>query len=239
LGLLLLATVAGCGGHPQPIPMPPTQEEAPPPETEYLLRVGDELNLMVVGQGDFSGILKVRPDGKLTAPGVGELTAAGRSVAEVTEGVRSGLRRLIRHPEVSLMLTSYAQQLVYVFGEVRTPGAHPYLPNMTALHAIGAAGGPQNTGKMSRVLVLRRTGPNALDVYPLDLEQTVDAVPGARDVYLRPYDVVFVPRTFIAEVNLFVDKFIRQNIAPFTAYIEGWRAFHASDVFVSVRSVAP
>jgi protein involved in polysaccharide export with SLBB domain len=239
LVLLLAGLVAGCGGHPQPMPLPTPGEEAPPPEAEYRLRPGDELNVMVVGQPEFTQIVKVRPDGRLTAPGMGEFDAAGRTIPEVTEEIRSGLRRLVRHPEVSVLLTAHATELVYVFGEVKTPGAHPYLANMTALHALGAAGGQKDTGKMNRVLVLRRTGPNSLDVYPLDLGKTLSADGGGRDVYLRPYDVVYVPRTFIGNLNAFVDKWVRQNIAPFTAYIEGWRAFHASDVFVSVRAVAP
>jgi protein involved in polysaccharide export with SLBB domain len=239
LAWLLLAALAGCAGHSQPMPAVTSVQEAPPPESEYLLRPGDELNVMVVGQSEFTQIVKVRPDGRLTAPGMGDIEATGRTIPELTEEIRTGLRRLIRHPEVSVLLTTHAQEFVYVFGEVKVPGAHPYLPDMTALHALGAAGGQKDTGRMSRVLVLRRTGPNSLDVYPLDLGKTLSADGGGRDVYLRPYDVVYVPRTFIADVNLFVDKFIRQNIAPFTAYIEGWRAFHASDVFVSVRSVAP
>jgi protein involved in polysaccharide export with SLBB domain len=190
---------------------------------------------MVVGQPDFSRVVKVRPDGRLSGPGVGDFLAAGRTVPEVTEAIRSDLRRLIRYPEVSVMLSASAPEVIYVFGEVRVPGAHPYMPNMTALHAIGAAGGQKDTGKLNSVVVLRRTGPNELDVFPLDLERSIDAGAGARDVGLRPYDVVYVPRTFIGSLNLFVDKFIRQNIAPFTAYIEGWRALHVDDLYWRVN----
>lgn len=216
--------------------MPVAGAQAPPPESEYKLHVGDELNLMVVGQPEFSRIVKIRPDGWLTAPGVGEIEASGRTVAEVTEEVRTSLRRLIRYPEVSMMLTTYAPLQVYVFGEVKSPGAHPYVQSMTALHAIGAAAGPQNTGKLSGVVVLRRTGPNALDVYPVNLDQAVDGEAAARDLYLQPNDLVFVPRTFIADLNLFVDKFIRQNVAPFSAYITGWQALHVNDLYWKVKT---
>lgn len=234
--LPLVAVLAGCGGHPEPAALPGAGAQAPPPEAEYRLHVGDELNLMVVGQPEFSRIVKVRPDGRLDAPGVGEIEASGRTVAEVTEEVRTGLRRLIRYPEVSMMLTTYAALQVYVFGEVKTPGAHPYVQNMTALHAIGAAAGPMNSGKLSGVVVLRRTGPNALDVYPVNLDQALDGDAAARDLYLQPYDVVFVPRTFIADLNLFVDRFIRQNIAPFTAYIVGWQALHVDELYWRVKA---
>jgi hypothetical protein len=53
---------------------------------------------------------------------------------------------------------------------------------------------------------------------------------------LQPNDVVYVPRTFIANLNVFVDKFIRQNIAPFAAYITGWQALHVDDLSWKVRT---
>jgi len=233
---LLLAVLTGCGGHPEPAAVPVLGAQAPPPLAEYKLQVGDELNVMVVGQPDFSRIVKVRPDGWLSTPGAGEIEASGRTVAEVTEDIRTGLRRLVRYPDVSVMLNNYAPLQVYVFGEVKLPGAHPYVQNMTALHAVGAAAGPLNTGRLSGAVVLRRTGPNALDVYPVDLDRAVDGEAAARDLYLQPNDVIYIPRTLIADVNLFVDKFIRQNIAPFTAYITGWQALHVDELSWRVRT---
>ncbi len=235
--LLVLVTamvlLAGCArNRPEPPSLRPTEEaEASSPEPEYRLRAGDEIAIAVVGQPDFSKTVRVRPDGRMSAPGIGEIPAVGLTIAEVTEAVRAGLRRLVRYPDVSIMLTSSAEEVVYIFGEVRAPGAHPYLPNMTALHALGAAGGPRETGKLSSVMVLRRTGPSALDVYPLNLEAAVDGALITRDITLRPYDVIFVPRTLIAQINLFVDQFVRQNITPFSAYLEGWRAFHADEIY--------
>jgi polysaccharide export outer membrane protein len=132
---------------------------------------------------------------------------------------------------VSVMLVKHAEQVVYVMGEVSAPGAKPYVPSMTTLHAIGSAGGPSKTGKTSSVVVLRRTGPDELEVYQVDIEAALDGKATARDFCLKPYDLVYVPRTFIANLNLFMDQYVRQNVIPFTAYIEGWRAFHASEIF--------
>ncbi|MBD3236733.1 MAG: hypothetical protein GF330_08520 [Candidatus Eisenbacteria bacterium] len=233
----MLACVSGCGSSAAPPPeiVPASPPQSPPPLEEYRLQVGDEVSVRVVNQPEFSGLFRVRPDGYLTAPGVGDLPAAGMTVPELAEQVRAGLRRLIRYPDVSVMLTNYASQLVFIFGEVELPGSRQHLPNMTSLQALAAAGGPTEVAKLSSVLVLRRTGPADVDVYEVDLEAPVDGDPTAADVYLQPYDVVYVPRNLIGEVNVFVDHWIRQNIAPFSAYIEGWRAFNIDELRTVVR----
>jgi protein involved in polysaccharide export with SLBB domain len=237
-GLLcvLISLMAGCGGaggRPQLIGATPHAEVAdfPPLETEYRLQSGDEVRIVVVGNDEMSATVPVRPDGRISAPGVGDLQAGGRTIAVVTEELRAQLRRLIRYPEVSVMLVKHAEQVVYVLGEVEVPGAKPYVPSMTTLHALGSAGGPRKTGKASSVVVLRRTGPSELEVYQVDIEAALDGKATARDFFLKPYDLVYVPRTFIANLNLFMDQYVRQNVIPFTAYIEGWRAIHADEIF--------
>ena len=235
--LVLLAAVAltGCAGGRQPAPIGfPSggpMPQAPPAQAEYLVHVGDEMRILVVDQPDFTAIVKVKPDGKISVPGAGEVLAAGRSLNELTEDVRTELRRLIRYPDVSIMLTTSAAELVYVLGEVKLPGNHRFQPEMTVLHALGMAAGPQRSAKLSSVLVLRRSGPSELDVYQVDLEAAVKGNALGQDLYLQPYDVVFVPRTFIAGVNDFVDQFVRQNVTPFSAYIEGWRALNVQDIY--------
>ncbi|MBM3317473.1 MAG: polysaccharide biosynthesis/export family protein [Candidatus Eisenbacteria bacterium] len=233
LSLLLIAGCGGGGGQPKLLGATPHAQpaEQAPLEFEYRLKPGDELRLVVVGEEAMSATVPVRPDGRISAPGAGDIVAAGRTIPEVTEELRSQLRRLIRYPEVSAMLVAHAAEEVYVFGEVEIPGAKGFVPGMTALHALGSAGGPRKTGRLSSVVVLRRTGPSEMDVYKVDLDAALDGRAEARDLFLQPYDLVFVPRTLIADINLFVDQFVRQNIVPFTAYIEGWKAFHVDEIY--------
>lgn len=241
LALLLIAGCGGGGGQPELLggtPHAQPAEEAPF-EYEYRLKPGDELRIVVVGQEGLSATIPVRPDGRVSAPGAGEIQAAGRTVPEVTEELRAQLRRLLRYPEVSTMLVAHADELVYVMGEVETPGAKAYTPGMTTLHALASGGGPLRSGKLSSTLVLRRTGPSEMDVYRVDLEASLDGHAAARDLFLQPYDVVFVPRTLIADINNFMDQFVRQNVVPFTAYIEGWRAFHVDDIYWRNPTVNP
>lgn len=229
--ILVILIMAGCSSSVGPRPgdriasgAGGTPERALP--NEYRVNVGDQLSILVLEQENLSGSVLVRPDGMISPPGVGDLYAAGHTVTEVTDQIATNLKRLIRYPEVSVSLSDFADHKIYVFGEVFVPGAHEYDPRMSALHALGVAGGVKNSGSLSNALVLRRTGPSDMEVYRINLEAAVDGEATARDVFLQPYDIVFIPRSLIGEINVFVDQFIRQNITPFTAYIEGWRAFH-------------
>ena len=232
--IILLISLAGCGSSSQSRSgrLLANDSSGAPNRvlpTEYHVNVGDKLEVLVLEQEDLSGTILVRPDGMISTPGAGEMYAAGQTIAEVSESIAENLKRLIRYPDVSVMLSDFAEHSIYVFGEVFVPGAHEYDPNMTALHALGVAGGVKPSGKLSGALVLRRTGPSDLEVYRIDLEEAIDGHVIARDIFLQPYDVVFIPRSVIGEINVFVDQFIRQNIAPFSAYIEGWRAFNVED----------
>ncbi|MCA9758240.1 MAG: hypothetical protein KDA27_20770, partial [Candidatus Eisenbacteria bacterium] len=61
--------------------------------------------------------------------------------------------------------------------------------------------------------------------YQIDLGSPLDGENFANDMLLRPYDIVYVPRTFIANVNVFVDQWFRQNLSALTFYLEGWDAY--------------
>lgn len=200
----------------------------------YLLGVGDEVELVVIGQPDYSRVLRVRPDGNITAPGAGTLFALGRTPEEVGLEIEQKLSQYLRHPRVSLMVNNYGERHVYVLGEVELPGEKTYSKGMSALQAIAQAGGMRPSAKGKSVIVLRRTGPEQADYYPLDLGNALKDGGGALDMSLQPADIVFVPRSFIGNANVFVDQYFRQMISPFTLYLEGWNAFNIGERGVRV-----
>jgi protein involved in polysaccharide export with SLBB domain len=190
----------------------------------YLLGVGDELKLTVLSSPELSGVAKVRPDGAATFPGAGTLHVLGRTPEEVGRELEEKLGGILRYPRVDLAVTSFGEPRIFVMGEVPLPGDKPYYKGMSALQAVAAAGGFLPSGKSSSVLVLRRTGSDAAEVRQLDLGLSLKGKPGP-GLALHPYDIVFVPRTMIARANVAVDQYVRQMIAPFTLYLEGWRAW--------------
>lgn len=209
----------------------PTGSGGAPADSEpYRLGVGDELQVAVLAQPTLSGLTRVRPDGLISTPGAGEVFALGRTPSEVNLEITERLRKLLRHPYVDLMVTEYGDQVVFVMGEVEVPGEKPFYKGMSTIQAIAQAGGISRTGKAGSVLVLRRLGPDQAEVHHLDVGAAFDEKEGqVQDLGLQAYDIVYVPRTFIANVNVFVDQYMRQMIAPFSLYLEGWKAFHLKE----------
>ena len=101
------------------------------------------------------------------------------------------------------------QIMVYVGGEVLEPGLFPLEGTMTALAAVIRAKGFRPTAHTKKVILLRDSGQGKAIVSVLNLD---DAAKGRPDAQLKPFDVVFVPKTNIAKVNQFVEQYIRQVI---------------------------
>ncbi|MBK8231454.1 MAG: polysaccharide biosynthesis/export family protein [Candidatus Eisenbacteria bacterium] len=195
----------------------------------YFIGVGDELSVLVVGQPDLSRAVRVLPDGSFTYPGVeGTIFALGRTADDVGQEIRQKLGRILRFPDCQLMVNTFGEQRVYVMGEVEIPGDHQFHKGMTALQALAQAGGFKSSGKQNQVVVIRRTGAESAEVFSLDLKQALIDGGARTDMPLRPFDIIFVPKTFVGNLNVFVDQWMRQNIAPFTLFLEGWNAFNVN-----------
>jgi len=111
---------------------------------------------------------------------------------------------------------------VYVGGEVLHPGLLPLNGELTVTAAVFQAGGLKDTAKTNTVMLVRNNGTNVPTVTKLRLD---DIVKGRPDTVLEPFDIVFVPRSKIANVNRFVDQYVRQmipiNISAGFSYIFG------------------
>ena len=142
---------------------------------EYLLGSQDKLNIRVVEwqtvEGSFrewsavSGVYVISASGKLSIPFVGEIEAAGKSTAEISETVETTLQQkfgLADRPEAAVELAEYRP--FYMAGDVSSPGQYPYVPDMTVLKAISIAGGLRRDtgGRAERDLINAQGNADAL-----------------------------------------------------------------------------
>ncbi len=81
---------------------------------------------------------------------------------------------------------------------------------MTALHAVINAGGFRETAKPEGVIVIRKGADNRPIPIRVDLEQAIDGEATEADLMLQPYDIVYVPKTWIAKANQFVNQYIER-----------------------------
>ncbi|MDM7915978.1 MAG: polysaccharide biosynthesis/export family protein [Candidatus Eisenbacteria bacterium] len=240
--LILPLIFASCGGGnrsaPPSLPFTANSEVSwtTPEVDQYRIMVYDELTLTVLGAPELSGPLRVLPDGTVTVPGIGNLYVLGMTPQEVDDKISEMLSTIVRYPQASVAVTNFGQRRIFVMGEVGIPGDHEFHRGMTTLSAIAQAGGFNDRAKRSSVVILRRLGPDQAVAISADLRDPLRGKHLEKDLQVRPFDVIYVPKTFIASVDVLMDQYFRQLTPPFTLYLEGWNAFHIDET--NIRFIA-
>jgi protein involved in polysaccharide export with SLBB domain len=212
LAMALLFTA--CGPYlknPTPLGAPGTQ--AGPTDSEYLIAVGDRLEVKFFYNPELNQDVVVRPDGRISLQLVKEMPASGLTPAKLNRNLEGSYAKHLANPEVTVIVNSFSGHKVYVGGEVGQPGVRDLIGPTTALQAITASGGLKDTARTKEVVVFRR-GPDQGTpmAIPLNIESAMRCSDFSQDVYLKPYDVVFVPRSPIASFNVWVDQVLRKGI---------------------------
>jgi protein involved in polysaccharide export with SLBB domain len=134
-------TVGVVPGQPtQALPLPTGQPVAAPAGIDYVLGVGDKLQITVFGEDDLSGEFQVSSTGTLSMPLVGEIPAAGQTAATVQHEIEAKLGNgYMKDPHVSLQVSTYRP--FFIVGEVMKPGSYTYVNGMTVINAVALAGG--------------------------------------------------------------------------------------------------
>jgi len=184
------------------------------PSSEYRIQLEDQLDVKFFFNSELNEEkIPVRPDGRISLQLVGEVMAAGRTPGELSAILRKLYDAELKKPDVVVIVRSFAQQWAYVDGEVLKPAQVELRGAMTALQAIASVGGVKDVGELEEVLVLRRGSENKPIVFRINLREMLEGTATQdQDVRLLPYDIVYVSRSGIGDVNRFVDLYIRKNI---------------------------
>ncbi|RIL07153.1 MAG: sugar transporter [Proteobacteria bacterium] len=202
------------------IPRLPDDRAVIEAETEYRIGPGDLLSVKFFYTNDLNEDLVVRPDGRISLQLVGELMAAGRTPAELSSDLQGLYAAHLLKPAVTVIVRGFASHKAFVGGEVKGPTAVPIDGRTTLADAVFQAGGPLDTAALSSVILLRK-GAEGREAYRVDLS---DGLMGREPLpVLRPYDVVFLPKSFIGKVGMYVELYINRIVprnGSFMAFYE-------------------
>jgi polysaccharide biosynthesis/export protein len=154
----------------------------------------------------------VNPDGNIDLPLLQErVMAAGQTVREVEKKVNELYNAgPLKYAVVSLSLVEAKSRKVYVLGEVNNPGAYELKQPVTALHALALAGGHiASLADLTSVILISKDINGKPIGRRLDLKRIVDVGDTSSAILVKPYDVLFVPRTYIGDVRLFMEQYVR------------------------------
>jgi polysaccharide export outer membrane protein len=157
----------------------------------YRLGPEDVLEVFVWKEPELSTTVTVRPDGRITLPLAGEVSASGKTPEELEREIRGTLAEYLEVPVVTVIVKEIRSPKVSVLGEVRHPGRHVISQKTSVLDAIALSGGLTEFANAGRVTVLRETEAGVQRI-PVDLKAWLRGRASGKPFYLQPGDTVHV-----------------------------------------------
>jgi polysaccharide export outer membrane protein len=211
LAVGVVAAISGCshsGSTTAPIAAAPATNQ--PLVTPYLIQPGDALDIKFFYNPELNETVTVRPDGFISLQLVNEVKAAGLPPSQLNETLTHLYARELKKPVIAVIVKTFAGQRVYVGGEVGQQGLLTMPAGLTALQAVMQAGGLKNTAQPSETLVIRKGPDNNPIPVRVELSTMLSGSTAGQDFRLQPDDVVYVPKSPIAQANLFVKQYIEE-----------------------------
>jgi|HubBroStandDraft_1064217.scaffolds.fasta_scaffold151320_2 polysaccharide export outer membrane protein len=177
----------------------------------YLLRPGDEIEIMFFYNPELNQHATIRPDGRISMPLLGEFEVAGRTVGDLTKELEKAYQSELKHASIYIQVRSFTDQMIFVGGEVVRPGALPLLRRSTsAMEAIFLAGGLKDSAARGSIFVLRRGPEGKVESFRVAMGVKKDRIPESANFQLQPLDVVIVAESGISRLDRVVDNYVRK-----------------------------
>lgn len=154
-GLLLLCWVL-TGLHVLAAFLPNGSQAQPVADPSYLLGPEDIIKISVWKDEHLTQEVVVRPDGMISFPLVGDISAGGKTVEDVRLELGKRLNKFVPNPFVSVMVTKILSGKIYVIGRVNKPGEFLVGHYTDVLQALSLAGGLNPFASENDIRVMRR-----------------------------------------------------------------------------------
>jgi polysaccharide export outer membrane protein len=203
LAILLLSAAGGATAQTAAKPVisaAPAEAPPPPPppamasnqvDANYIIGPSDSLKIDVHDNPQFSALLPVRPDGKITLPMVGDVPAAGLTPEQLAADITVRDSKLIIEPVVNVTVMAVNSKRIFLLGEVSRVGPQNITPGMNILQAIASAGGLTPYANKKKIYILRGD-PSKPQKIPFDYNKAVRNG-DMQGIVLVPGDTIMVP----------------------------------------------
>ena len=157
---------------------------------DYTLGVGDELLVRVWGSINLNTRVTVDRKGEIALPKLGTTKVAGLKASQIEPTVRTLLAQNYKDFKVSVVPGRLRRITVYVVGQARNPGSYTLNSESTLTSGLFASGGPNATGSIRRVQLMRQGNVIA----EFDLYSFLNRGDKSSDLRLLDGDVLVYPK---------------------------------------------
>ena len=181
----------------------------------YRFGPGDKVKVQYLLTPEINETVLIAPDGAVALRTGARVVLDGRTGEEAAQAVADASRRVLTNPFVTVSLEEPGAAVAFVGGMVRRAGAYPVSGRRGIAEMIALAGGLDDSARMDQVVLIRRSAENRPMLRTVNLRGFISGQSAEADVPMTAGDIVFVPRSRIAEVGMWVNQAITQTL-PFS-----------------------
>jgi polysaccharide export outer membrane protein len=192
LSVVMAVALAACAGG---APNFDYSKEPDPRKSEYVVGAADSLKITVWKNPELSTDVKVRPDGTITMPLIGDLLAVGRTPSQLTAEISRRLAAYVKDDSaiVTVAVVEVNSYRITVAGNVERPGIFPSKYFITAAEAVALAGGMNRFASTKRVVVVRTEPSGEVRKIPVNYDRIANGEHPEENVVMMSGDTLFVP----------------------------------------------
>ena len=163
-----------------------------PGTEDYIIGSGDVLDISVWQNEALTKTLKVLPDGKIHFPLIGEVVVGGKTLTHLETELKERIGVFVPDPVITVMVQDTGSMLIYIIGEVNSPGRFGLNSNINVLQALCMAGGFGEWAKKNKIKIFRETK-GKTQVLRFSYDDMVKEKNMDSNIKLKRGDIIFVP----------------------------------------------
>jgi polysaccharide export outer membrane protein len=162
------------------------------PVVDYVIGPGDVLDISVWKEQALTKLVTVLPDGKISFPLVGAITAGGKTLDQITQELEKKLSRFVPDLNLSVLVHQVNSNIVYVIGKVNNPGRFVLNTNIDVLQALAMAGGLNPFAEQGNIKIFREAA-GGKKIFKFDYDDVAGGKKLEENIKLKRGDVIVVP----------------------------------------------
>lgn len=205
----LIVAVSGCVRNYKTAEVEEGEAGAEVTNGPYVIGIDDVIRIAVRADAEASGDFIVGPEGTFFHPLVGDVEAEGLTVPTLRVVLVVKFSKYIKEPRITVGVVAYRSKKVYVLGEVFNPGVVLMNADKLSLRdAVVKAGLPTPDAALSRTYVITPAKERPV-VRKINLKQILHGGRMAKNIMLKPGDIVVVPSTASKSLGVFLAQILR------------------------------
>ncbi len=188
----LVGFLVACGPK---VPKYPYDKEPDPRTSEYVVGIEDGLEIQVWKKEELSSNVIVRPDGTITMPLIGDLSANGKTPSELRVEIGKRLAEYVKldNSEITIKVTQVNSLRFTVSGEVTRSGIINTRVYLTVAEAIAQAGGFTAFADRDNIVITRRGKDGKIRRIPIVYKFIENGTHPEMNIVMLPGDALYVP----------------------------------------------